>query len=144
MEKILVNSGKKRYQIVDEYDNELGVIVIDPKDVNLVKRAMTAKDNILAYIDKAAALSDDAGKEKDVIKEISEIDEMIKKELNTMFGYDISSVVFKETNCLSTLNGVTFIERFLEAISPVLEKEFDKEMKASESRVSKYTARYHK
>lgn len=143
MEKILVNSGKKRYQIVDEYDNELGIIIIDPKDANLAKRAMVAKDNILVYIDRAAAIAD-SEKKKDAIEEISEIDEMIKKELNIMFGYDISSIVFKETNCLSTSNGITFVERFLDAITPVIEKEFEKEFKAAESRVNKYTERYHK
>lgn len=142
MEKILVNSGKKRYQIVDEYDNELGIIIIDPKDVNLAKRALVAKDNILAYIDRAASIAD-SEKKKDAIEEISDIDEMIKKELNTMLGYDISSSVFKETNCLSTSNGITFVERFLDAIIPVIEKEFEKEFKAAESRINKYTAGYH-
>lgn len=143
MEKILITSGKKRYQIVDEYDNELGVIVIDPKDINILKRMEIAKDEILAYIDEASTI---AGTEDDnaAIEKITAIDDKIKQAVNRLFNYDVSAVFFGEINCLSTSNGITFIERFLDAIIPVLEKEFSKEMDASSKRISKYTEQYHK
>lgn len=143
MEKILIISGKKRYRIVDEYDNELGVIVIDPKDINILKRMKIAKDKILAYIDEASTI---AGIEDDdvAIEKITAIDDEIKQTVNGLFNYDVSAVFFGETSCLSTSNGITFIERFLDAIIPVLEKEFGKEMDASSKRINKYTEQYHK
>ncbi len=143
MERIKVQSTKKQYQIVDQYDNELGIVLIDTSDTNMAKRAMVAKENILAYINEASQSAGDED-EKTAIDKITEIDSKIKEEVNTLMNYDVSSVVFGATNCLSTSGGVTFVERFLEAITPVIEKEFEQEYKAASSRVSKYTERYHK
>lgn len=143
MERIKVQSTKKQYQIVDQYDNELGVVIIDLSDTNMVKRADVAKENILAYIDEATKIADQETDAK-AIDMITEIDTKIKEELNKLFNYDVSSVVFADTNCLSTSKGVTAVELFLEAISPVIEKEFEQETQAASSRVSKYTERYHK
>ena len=143
MERISVKSTKKQYLVVDQYDNELGVVEIDLTDTNIAKRADTAKENILAYIDEAATIADEEDKDT-AIDKISEIDEKIKQEINILFNYDVSSVVFGATHCLSTSNGVTFVENFLEAVTPIIEEEFDKEAKAASARISKYTERYHK
>ena len=143
MERISVKSTKKQYLVVDQYDNELGVIEIDPTDSNIAKRGEFAKQNILAYIDEATKIAGTEDKDS-AIDKISEIDEKIKQEINVLFNYDVSSVVFGATHCLSTSNGVTFVENFLEAVTPIIEKEFEKEAQASSSRVSKYTERYHK
>lgn len=140
MERIKVQSTKKQYLVVDNYDNELGVVTIDLSDVNMAKRAEVAKENIATFIDQAKDLADN----DNMIDEIVKIDKSIKEELNTMFNYDISSVVFGETSCMSTIGGVMFVEKFLEAVVPIIEQEFEKEGQASAKRVSKYTERYHK
>lgn len=143
MERIKVQSTKKQYLVVDQYDNELGVVLIDTSDTNMAKRAIVAKENILAYIDEATHTAGNED-EKDAIEKITEIDRKIKEEVNTLMNYDVSSVVFGATNCLSTSGGVTAVERFLEAITPVIEREFESEYKAASSRISKYTERYQK
>lgn len=143
MERIKVQSTKKQYQVVDQYDNELGVVLIDTSDTNMAKRAAVAKENILAYINEATKVVDNED-EKSAIDRITEIDNKIKEEVNKLFNYDVSSVVFGATNCLSTSGGVTFVENFLSAITPIIEKEFEQEYKAASARVNKYTERYHK
>ncbi len=143
MERIQIKSTKKQYLIVDQYGNELGVIVIDPSDTNMAKRAEAAKDNILAYINEASQIADDKNEES-IIDRIAENDKKIKEEINTIFNYDVSSVIFGDTHCLSTSNGVTFVENFLDAVTPVIEQEFEKEFQAASSRISRYTERYHK
>ena len=143
MERISIKSTKKQYLLVDQYDNELGVVTIDLSDTNMAKRADVAKENILAYIDEATKIADQKEDAK-VIDMITDIDAKIKEEINKLFNYDVSSVVFGNTNCLSTSKGVTFVEHFLEAVAPIIEKEFEQETQAASSRVSKYTERYHK
>ena len=142
MERIKIQSTRKQYLVVDQYDNELGVIAIDPSDTNIAKRAVTAKDNILAYIDEASQIVDEKNKEN-VIDELAAIDEKIKEEINTIFNYDVSAIVFGNIHCLSTSNGITFVENFLEAVTPIIEKEFEREFQAASNRISKYTERYH-
>ena len=139
MEKIVIQSGKKVYQIVDERDRELGVIEIDPADVGIVKRAEDAKQRIMAQIDVMKGIDPKA---KDFADKVAGIDEEIKAALNDMFAYDVSSVVFGDTHALSTHNGVTLIERFLDAVTPVIEKNFDKESAAMTKRMSQYTNQY--
>ena len=143
MERIQIQSTRKQYLVVDQYDNELGVIAIDPSDTKIAKRAVTAKDNILAYIDEASQIVDEKNKEN-VIDELAAIDEKIKEEINTIFNYDVSAIVFGNIHCLSTSNGITFVENFLEAVTPIIEKEFEREFQATSNRISKYTERYHK
>lgn len=143
MERIQIKNTKKQYLIVDQYGNELGVIVIAPSDTNMAKRAKAAKDNILAYINEASQIADDKNEES-IIDRIAENDKKIKEEINTIFNYDVSSVIFGDTHCLSTSNGVTFVENFLDAVTPVIEQEFEKEFQAASSRISRYTERYHK
>lgn len=139
MEKIVIQSGKKVYQIVDERDRELGVIEIDPADVGIVKRAEDAKQRIMAQIDVMKGIDPKA---KDFADKVAGIDKEIKAALNDMFAYDVSSVVFGDTHALSTHNGVTLIERFLDAVTPVIEKNFDKESAAMTKRMSQYTNQY--
>lgn len=139
MEKIVIQSGKKVYQIVDERDRELGVIEIDPADVGIVKRAEDAKQRIMAQIDVMKGIDPKA---KDFADKVAGIDKEIKAALNDMFAYDVSSVVFGDTHALSTHNGVTLIERFLDAVTPVIEKNFDRESAAMTKRMSQYTNQY--
>ena len=139
MEKIKVQSGKKVYQIVDERDRELGVIEIDPADIGIVKRAEDAKRRIMAQLEAAKAIDPKA---KDFGDKITRIDEEIKAALNDMFAYDISSVVFGQAHTLSTHKGVTFVERFLDAVVPVIENNFDTESAAMSKRMSQYTNQY--
>lgn len=143
MEKISVKTGKKRYLVVDEYDKKLGVVEIDPADTGILKRTEDAQVNIQEALNELSSLSDDIGK-KEMADKLTSIDTRIREELNALFNYDVSSVVFKKTHCISTSNGVTFVERFLDAITPIIEKEFDKEFEASSKRIRKYTEKYHK
>lgn len=140
MEKIVIQSGKKVYQIVDERDRELGVIEIDPADVGIIKRAEDAEKRIMSQID---SVKDIDTKAKDFTDKVNKADEEIKAALNDMFNYDISSVVFGKTHSLSTHKGVTFVERFLEAVTPVIEKVFEDESTAIANRAAKYTKQYH-
>ncbi len=140
MEKIVIQSGKKVYQIVDERDKELGVIEIDPADIGIVKRAEDTKKRIMAQIDIMHGIDPKA---KDFGDKIAQVDVAIKTAMNDMFNYDISSVVFGKTHALSTHNGVTFVERFLDAVTPVIEQIFDSESVAITNRAAKYTKQYH-
>ena len=99
MEKIVIQSGKKVYQIVDERDRELGVIEIDPADVGIIKRAEDAKKRIMLQID---SVKDIDTKAKDFADKVNKADEEIKAALNDMFNYDISSLVGRHTVCLPT------------------------------------------
>ena len=134
MATIKINTGIKVFDIEDENGQIRGQIKIDPSDVNLYPRALKLIENIESYKD---GIADDA----DDIQLITEIDQKIKAEINALFDDEnCSDVVFGNKNCLSTLNGITFVERFLTAILPIIKKEADKEAEKSKKRIEKYTS----
>lgn len=141
MEKIRVNGNLKEYMIVNEFDEELGVIRIDPSDFGIAQRIDDAQKKINEFLDQANSINTDG---EDAVEKITSIDKGIKEEINNIFNYDVSSVVFGKTHCLSLQNGVSFVERVLDAIVPVVEVAIKKEMNASKNRVDKYTKQYHK
>lgn len=143
MEKLKIDSGLKSYEIEDENGRKLGVITIDPKDMNLLARCQTAEKKITELIEKASHIADSEDiEQKEVIEKITEIDTEIKKELDYAFDSEVSFVVFGNRHCMNTNRGKTFVERFLDMMLPVIEKETKQERDASNARIKKYTEQY--
>lgn len=135
--KIKVEDGRVPITINNERDEELGVVYINPNDFNMIKRLEDAKNNISALIVTDKDISgEDAG------KKIAEIDEKIKEQVDYLFDYKVSDIVFKSQHSLSLHNGDTFIERLLNALTPVITDIVNKETEKSEKRMSKYTKAY--
>lgn len=142
MERLQIETGIKKYEIVDENGDVLGVIRIDPKDFNMYERVEIAGKNIEELMNAAIKIADGDG--ADLIKEtrIVELDEKIKEQLNYLFDYDVSSVIFGNKNCLNLNHSVPFIQRFLDMIIPVVKNVVEEEQKESSERVKKYTSQY--
>lgn len=146
MARLQINTGAKNYEIEDEKTGKLlGVITIYPNDINIAKRIEAAEKNIIALVNEAELLANDESmNEDDIIKNIYELDTKVKKELDAMFNSKVSETVFKGLNCFNLNNGKYFIERFLEMILPVITKELEASVKASNNRIDKYASQASK
>lgn len=139
MAKIKLATGLKTYDIEDENGYIRGSISINPKDFNFPVRAMKMIDRIKNWENELASKKEDDISDEDVIKLLNKYDELIKTEINELFDDEnTSNVVFGNQNVFNLLRGTTFIERFLEAIMPVILAEYDKEIKASNKRINDY------
>lgn len=138
MASIKINTGLKTYDIEDENGNIRGQITINPKDMNFMPRAQQMKKNISNWLESIDKLPENLT-EEEMSEKMLQYDNLIKSEINTLFADDVSSVVFGSQSAFNTLNGVTFVERFLQAIMPVIEEEFAKEHAKSTERIQKYT-----
>ena len=135
MASIKVSTGLKVYDIEDENGNVRGQISFNPSDLGFYDRATQFYDDMQAMIDSIENDDSIVGMEK-----VSAADKMMKEKLNQLFDDEnASKVVFGNQNCFNTLNGVSFVERFLNAFMPIIKKEFEKEQKNSQKRVEKYT-----
>lgn len=140
MSSIKISTGLKVYDIEDENGNIRGQISFNPSDMNFFPRANEMYTRIMQAVDEIEMLPDDMS-ETDVIQKMEEYDTRIKQEINTLFDDDnTSQVVFGNQSCFNTLNGESFIERFLDAFMPIIKKEFEAEQKKSAKRISKYTS----
>lgn len=144
MEKIKISSSAKEYLLVDENDNELGTIRVDVTDFGFFNRAKEAEKNITEIMKRMEQLQRQHVGTEEAFEQLAQYDKEVKEQMNLMFDYDVSSVVFGNKNCLSIGNGETFIARFLKAILPVIKKDIEKEQKKSVQKMSKYTKGYVK
>lgn len=142
MEKIKISTNRKEYQICDENDNELGVIKVDVTDFNFFTRTKETEAVIEKTLRELEELAAKGISNEDKLIEFTKLDEKIKKQLNYMFDYDVSSVVFGNQHCLSLGNGEFFLERFMSAIVPVIKNDIAKEQMKSKQKISKYTKGY--
>ena len=135
MASIKVSTGLKVYDIEDENGNVRGQISFNPSDLGFYDRATQFYEDMQTMIDSIENDDSIVGMEK-----VSAADKMMKEKLNQLFDDEnASKVVFGNQNCFNTLNGVSFVERFLNAFMPIIKKEFEKEQKNSHKRIEKYT-----
>lgn len=140
MASIKISTGLKVYDIEDENGNVRGQISFNPSDMNFYTRANDMVDNMDKWTLELEGLNESELTEKDIADKVKELDARVKEEINQLFDDEnASDVVFGNQNVFNTLNGISFVERFLTAFMPIIHKEFEKEQKKSNERISKYT-----
>ena len=76
---------------------------------------------------------------------LEKVNTAIRGEIDYIFGATISDKVFKFCGPLALdSKGVTFVERFLAAVTPYITSRIDEANKASAARIAKHTAKYAK
>lgn len=144
-ERIQIEDLVKKITIENQYGQVLGDVYISPDDYNILERAKTAEKNIQEHIrdleKQSKSLSDN---EEELATVISGVDQKVKKEIDYLFDYPVSEVVFGNTHCLSTRRGVYFVENLLKGIMPVIERTVSEEAAASQKRMNKYLSDYQK
>ena len=139
MASIKIETGLKTYDIEDEHGNIRGQITSNPKDMSFFGKAQKMRDTILHYMDDID-ITDQSKDENEIVKLFDDTDNMIKAEIDKLFGDGTSTVIFGSQSSLSTINGVTFVERFMTAFMPIIQQEFQAELDNSSTRVNKYTS----
>ena len=136
------DDGLRRFKLNGD---DTKVIEFSPADFGIIERINDAyhmidevsKQNENIELNPDGSPADDLGKAAGVVKNFRET---INKAINHIFGSDVASVAFGNQSPLSLVGGIPLYERFLNAVIPVVKKEIETEMKASQKRISKYTS----
>lgn len=144
MEKIKVNSNVKQYLVVNEHDEEMGVIKVDMTDFEFFNRSKEAEKNITEIVKRMEQLQKQNLSMEETFEQLSVLDKEVKEQLDMLFDCEVSKVVFGNKNCLSVGNGEIFIVRFMKAVLPVIKRDIEKEQKKSVQKIAKYTKGYTK
>lgn len=119
------------------------VIYVHATDFNIKVRAQKARTeigNMLEELEKANP--ENEGVFADILEDV---DKRIREQINYIFDYDVSTPVFGACSPLMALkNGKSYVEAFLDAITPELEQIAEKAAKASEKRINKHAGKYAK
>lgn len=140
MEQIKINSSIKKYQIVDENGDELGVVQVNTTDVNFCDRVKNAEKVVNSAIASVQNIGDMNPEER--ITTLVKADKQIKEQLDYMFDYKVSDIVFGNRNCLSLSGGEMPIVQFMDGILPYIKQSIIEERRRSEEKIGKYTRGY--
>ena len=137
MEKVVVQTGAKTYQIADQDGNYLGVFRFIPSDAGILKRYKEAEAFFAGINDRI--------KGKDFEEILPELEKEAGEKIDLLFGAPVSEKFFKITSPFTVLeSGETFAEQIITVIGGIIEKELEAREKAQQERVRKYTAKYTK
>lgn len=141
-----LSTGKVAFPI--EFDNgDKDVIYFNPADPNLMVKINEFDKRVLEQIKEIDDIElSKEGKpiEESQIEAFDKIQNILKSELDYVFGGTISDVVFKHCSPFAIVGGQYFIIQFVEAITPEIEKHVKKANSAVEKKISRHIDKYRK
>lgn len=132
------------------HGDESKVIRIYPSDIALVERFNDAIKNIEG---KISSMPEDieinqSGEPLEQLEEsakiIREVRQYINDQIDYIFDSPVSHIAFGNQSPISSPGGVFLVERFLNAVSPVINETLQADVKAREARINKYTSQVKK
>ena len=125
--ELVIDRGVKSYDVKDVDGTLLGVIKINPADIGISGRFVSARNAIAELAEQA--------KQDMTPEKILAMDTTIKAELNKVFGSDVSSVFFGGLSALALADDGAFVfEKVLEAVAPLVEEAHKAGIAAAEAR----------
>lgn len=131
MAVIEFNQGVKEYSIAGDPDR---VIRFVPSDFNFLNRAEQAIKEIEKIANKYSKSAESNA------EQIAACDAEIRRQIDYIFGSDVCTAAFGNTNCTSLAGGNPLYENFLNAVIPVIQKCVKDEKRKAEKNISKYTS----
>ena len=134
---INLSEGLEQFNLVFTDRGEAVTIEFNPHDSDMLMRIEKSQENIENALKDLSAV--DSGKTDALLR----AGNLIRGEIDYIFGNKISDKVFQYCGPL-TLNaaGVTFVERFLAAVTPHIRSRIHDANRASADRIAKHTAKY--
>ena len=138
MGKIIVDRGLEQYTIEDKNGTVLGKFEMNPADLELVKR--------YEHVTEAVShIADNVDESKDIVDIVKEMEEKLNKQIDYLFNSNVSQSFFSITSPFTVLaNGEFFVENVLNAIGKLIEAETGKRFEKVQTKIGKYTSKYHK
>jgi hypothetical protein len=132
--KLSVDTGSLLIDI-DDKGEIIGQFRFNPNDLDIVKRY----DEVVKTLE---AIQVPENSDENTIFEISD---ELKKQMDYLLNYNVSSEIFTKCNPLTlTASGDFYIENVLEGIAGLIEKTMNQRLEKKKAKIRKATAKYHK
>ena len=138
MGKIVVDRGLEQYTIEDKNGTVLGKFEMNHAHAELVKRYEHVAEAV-------SHIADNVDESKDIVDIVKEMEEKLNKQIDYLFNSNVSQSFFSITSPFTVLaNGEFFVENVLNAIGKLIEAETGKRFEKVQTKIGKYTSKYHK
>ena len=129
--EIVIDDGSKTYAIKNRQGKKLAEFCFRPADTNI----LTRYENVKKFFDEFRIQEDD---------DITECQKKVIEQMDYLVDADTGNTFFSIMGPFSPMpDGSLFCEVCLDTVCGVISKEFDVRLEKVNSRVNKYTAKYH-
>ena len=144
---IVVDDGIVRTPILNKYGDEIGVFCFRPTDIGIVDRynkIVADFESITAPLENVDIQSDGTadGATDSEIDALKEAESRLFEACDYLFGGNASEAFFGKMHPFSPVNGRFYCENALDAVGKYISRQFDREVKKINSRVTRYTHGY--
>ena len=132
--ELTVDTSVRTYIIKNTQGRQIGELVFNPTDTDIISRYETVIDRIGEI---ETLIRDNPGAQGVML-----VSDKIKQEIDYIINGDSTAAFFKEQSPLTTINGKFYFENVLETIAKVITREFNLEVNKTKKRMQRYTGSY--
>lgn len=131
-QNINFDEGIREYTINNDPNR---VIRVNMSDYAIFDRIKNAGEMVESYIKDIK----NSGKDINGLEILSQAKDYVYKQVNYIFNSDVADIIFNGANPVSSIDGVTIYEKFIDVILPIITNDIETEAQKSVDRISKYT-----
>lgn len=139
MKELVFDTGLVTFNV-----NGVCEVSFNPTDSEFVKRLFDAFDTLDKKQDAYKAEVEKIADKKEVFEIARRRDKEMREIIDNVFGVPVSDSLFGSMNVYALANGLPVWCNLMLAIMDEVDTTFAREQKATNSRVKKYTDKYHK
>ena len=142
---IVVDDGSVEIPISNTLGERIGSFRFRPTDFNIIKRFQAVSDkfgDVVSPLINANIEPDGEGSDEDSIRILDEAQKNLFELVDYLLDGNASEAFFGKMNPFSPIKGKFYCEYALNAVGDFISKQFDEEINAINTRVSKYTHGY--
>lgn len=116
----------------------------NPTDSTFVEKLFNSFDTLDKKQETYKAEVEKTANKREVFETARKMDEEMRDIINEVFGFDVCAPLFGEMNVYALADGLPVWSNLMLAIMDEVDTTFAREQKQTNSRISKYTKKYHR
>ena len=139
--QIKIEDGTKTFDIVNQEGKVLGQFSFNPSDTNIIHRHA----EVVEALEKMETNFNSNGQEEDLEKSFKVVESVVYEKINYLLNADVAENFFSIMGPFTPLaSGKFFVESVIDAIGQAISAETGARVKKIDSKIKKYTSKYHK
>ena len=137
-----IDDGSKCYQFTNKFGEPIGEMHFRGGDISIMDRynsLLSDFDKIIAPLSEVKLKDDGTSSFEDDWAKIKDVEKAIIERINAIFDSRDAENLFTNRNAFSTINGVFYVEKVIEALGNVVAQEMSEENEKAKKRLAKYT-----
>ena len=137
MPEIRFDTGLVTYEL-----NGVCQVTFNPTDSGFVEKLLNTMDTLDIIQDEHAAQAQDEGSSGELFRKAREHDQVMRDNLDKLFGVPVCEKLFGEMNLYAMADGLPVWCNLVLAVMDEVSAASQREMKRTDPRIARYTAKY--